>query len=52
MPYIHFKMEITLGINFVECESNIKLIVTPLESLGFVVHQYLFKLDQLNTLVL
>ena len=30
---------ITLGKNFVECERNIKLIVTLLESLEFVVHR-------------
>ena len=29
---------ITLGRSFAECERNIKLIVTLLDSLGFVVH--------------
>ena len=44
---------ITIGRSFVECERNIKLIVTVLDSLGFVVHpnKSIF-IPALNTLVL
>ena len=46
---------ITLRRGFATCERNIKLIVTLLDSLGFVVIQIdqdLLQLDQLNTLIL
>ena len=47
---------ITMGRSFVTCERNIKLIVTVLDSLGFVVHPdkpiFVPQLDQLNIWVL